>query len=272
MENKIYLWNDRKSAGTGNAEDDFQPFIELSLIETKTPLGLVIILPGGGYRTRAAHEGMPVAKKFNELGFHAAVVQYRVSPYTYPAPQKDVMRAVSFMRSNAEKWLIDPDHIAVGGFSAGGHLACCSGTIALDIEHAAGDEADAFSSRPDAVMLFYPVISSDYAITHVGSFQQLSGQENPDKEFLAMTSLENHITEATPPAFLWHTATDGAVNYQNSLRFAQNMWQKGKRAELHIYPEGNHGMGLACDRTDIRTWPELAANFLENCGFPRKKN
>ena len=73
MENKIYLWNDRKSAGTGNAEDDFQPFIELSLIETETPLGLVIVLPGGGYRTRAAHEGMPIAKKFNELGFHAAV-------------------------------------------------------------------------------------------------------------------------------------------------------------------------------------------------------
>ena len=64
MENRIFLWSDKQSAGTGRVEDDFQPFIELSLLETEKPLGAVIVLPGGGYRARAAHEGMPVAKKF----------------------------------------------------------------------------------------------------------------------------------------------------------------------------------------------------------------
>lgn len=271
MENKIFLWNDKKSAGTGCVEDDFQPFIELSLVETSSPLGAVIVLPGGGYRTRAAHEGMPVAKKFNELGFHAFVLQYRVAPYKFPAPQQDVMRALAMVRANAAKWNVDPAHIAVGGFSAGGHLACCAGTIGLNIDRSAGDFIDEVSAKPDALLLFYPVISNDKSISHFNSFIQLSGKEEPDEEFLTLTRLENQICKDTPPAFLWHTATDGSVNVQNSLRFAQNMWAALKKAELHVYPEGHHGLGLAEDRIDIRSWPVLAANFLENNNFPRKK-
>lgn len=271
MENKIFLWNDKKSANTGRVEDDFQPFIELSLIETSSPLGAVIVLPGGGYRARAAHEGMPVAKKFNESGYHAFVLQYRIAPYKFPAPQQDVMRAVAIVRANAEKWNVDPEHIAVGGFSAGGHLACCSGTIGLNVDRSAGDSIDEVSAKPDALLLFYPVISNDKTIAHFNSFVQLSGKEEPDEEFLNLTRLENQICPDTPPAFLWHTATDGTVNVQNSLRFAQNMWASGKKAELHVYPEGHHGLGLAEDKIDIRSWPVLAANFLENNGFPRKK-
>ncbi len=272
MEDKILLWHDRKSAATSTGEDDFQPFIELSLLENiSAPAGAVIVLPGGGYRARAFHEGMPVAQKFNELGFHAVVLQYRVAPYTWPAPQQDVMRSVALVRANAEKWNIDPCHIAVCGFSAGGHLAACSGTAALDIKYAAGDEADNVSSRPDALVLCYPVITNTPGICHFGSFQQLSGCEQPDEAFLNLTSLENQIRAATPPAFLWHTATDQAVNVENSIRFAKEMWKHGKTAELHIYPEGPHGLGLAEKHNDIRTWPELAANFLEKTGFPRHK-
>jgi acetyl esterase/lipase len=270
MGNKIFLWNDKKSAGTGRSEDDFQPYIELSLLETAEPAGVVIVLPGGGYRARAAHEGVPVAEKFNSLGFHAVTLQYRVSPYRYPAPQQDVMRAVAMVRANAEKWHIDPQHIAVCGFSAGGHLAGCSGTIALNVDRSAGDFIDEVSARPDALILCYPVLSADKAITHLGSIRELSGKEEPDPEFCALVSLENQICEDTPPVFLWHTATDGAVNVQNSLRFARNMWAKGKTAELHVYPEGCHGLGLAADKTDVRSWPDLAANFLLKNGFPVK--
>ena len=271
MDSKIFLWNDKKSAGTGRIEDDFQPYIELSLLETAEPTGVVIVLPGGGYRARAAHEGAPIAAKFNALGFHAVTLQYRVAPYRYPAPQQDVMRAIAMVRANAQKWNIDPQHIAVCGFSAGGHLTCCSGTIALNVDRSAGDLIDEVSARPDALILCYPVISADKAITHMGSIRELSGQEEPSADFSALTSLENQICEDTPPAFLWHTATDGAVNVQNSLRFAQNMWAKGKTAELHVYPEGCHGLGLAVDTVDVRTWPELAANFLMKNGFPCQK-
>ena len=271
MNEKIMLWPDIKSAGTGKKEDDFQPYLVTRLLEnTSSPLGAVIVLPGGGYRMRAPHEGLPVAQKFNALGFHAFVLEYRVAPYAWPAPQQDVMRAVALVRANAGKWNIDPGHIAVGGFSAGGHLAACAGTLALDVDFSAGDGYDSVSPRPDALILCYPVISSDAAITHQGSMQRLSGSETPDDKFLALVSLENQIREETPPAFLWHTATDGAVNVENSLRFAKNMWARGKRAELHVFPQGSHGLGLGEQTTDISIWPELAANFLETAGFPRQ--
>ena len=273
MEDKINLWHDHKSAGTGKREDDFQPYLELSLLpDTQVPLGAVIVLPGGGYRSRAAHEGMIVARKFNELGYHAFVLQYRVAPYVYPAPQLDALRAVALVRSRAAAWQIDPNCIAIGGFSAGGHLACSAGTIALDLKVSAGDEADQVSGRPNALLLFYPVISGKKGITHEGSMINLSGLAEPPEKFRALASLEDQIKEDTPPAFLWHTATDQAVNVENSIGFARNMWASGKQAELHVFPEGSHGLGLAADRTDICHWPELAANFLETLGFPRKKS
>lgn len=270
MNKKINLWPD--SYDPGIPADDFVPYLETSLLEDSSkPLGMVVVLPGGGYRVRAEHEGMPIAKKFNELGYHAAVVQYRVSPWTYPAPQQDAVRAIAIIRANAEKWNVDPDHIAICGFSAGGHLACSCGTIAMDIDRSADDMADAFSGRPDAMILCYPVISNDPEIAHLGSFAALSGQDEPDDDFLAMTRLEDHVSADTPPAFLWHTATDNAVPVQNSLRFAEAMREQDKPAELHIYPEGVHGLGLAEDKVDIRTWPLLAANFLERtAAFPRK--
>ena len=270
MSQKINLWHDQKSAGTGNAADDFQPYLELSLIaDAHRPLGAVIVLPGGGYCNRAPHEGMPVAERFNQLGFHSFCLQYRVAPYSYPAPQQDVARAVALVRANAAKWNVDPEHIAVGGFSAGGHLACCSGTIALDVDRSAGDEADQASARPDALILCYPVITADTVYSHQGSVKNLAGTEEPSDEIRALFSLENQIRPETPPAFLWHTATDQAVNVENSIRFARTMWQAEKRTELHIFPEGRHGLGLAPDCSDISQWPELAAAFLENLNFPR---
>ena len=272
MDSILNLWPDRKSAGTGKVEDDFQPYLKLALLEgSASPLGAVIVLPGGAYTNRAAHEDMCVAQKFNELGFHAAVAEYRVHPYHYPAPQQDAMRAIAMMRSHAREWGVSPEHIAILGFSAGGHLAACCGTIALDVDRSAGDEIDSVCARPDALILCYPVISSVPGITHQGSINQLGGPRAADRDFLELTALENQVRDDTPPAFLFHTATDQAVNVENSVRFARSMWSRGRRAELHVYPEGPHGVGLAADRIDIRTWPELAANFLEAAGFPRKK-
>ena len=273
MEGPIPLWPDRKCAGTGKQEDDFQPYLELTLLKGVTsPMGAVIVLPGGAYTNRASHEDMCVAERFNELGFQAAVAEYRVAPYRYPAPQQDAMRAVAMLRAHAKEWHIDPAHIAVLGFSAGGHLAACCGTIALDADRSAGDEIDAVSARPDALILCYPVITSEHGITHQGSINQLGGPRASDPDFLALTALENQVRPDTPPAFLFHTATDQAVNVENSVRFARAMWKKGRRAELHVFPEGPHGVGMAADRLDVGIWPELAANFLEEIGFPRKKH
>lgn len=272
MDSNLKLWPDSKCAGTGNPEDDFQPYLKLSLLkESTSPLGAVIVLPGGAYTNRAPTENMCVAEKFNTLGFQSAVLEYRVAPYHYPAPQQDAMRAIAMVRAHAEEWHVDPGHIAILGFSAGGHLAACCGTIGLDIDRSAGDEIDVVSARPDAMILCYPVISSVPGITHQSSIDQLGGPLASDEKFLALAALENQIRDNTPPAFLFHTATDRAVKVENSIRFARAMWNKGLRAELHVFPEGNHGVGLALHRPDVCVWTELAAKFLELIGFPRKK-
>lgn len=121
---------------------------------TKAPAGCVIICPGGGYTSRAFHEGEPYALMFNEAGIHAAVVDYRVAPYSHPAPLLDLQRAVRFVRYHAEAWNILPDKIAVCGSSAGGHLAMCAAEF-FDRGKTEGDEIDRISCRPDAAILCY---------------------------------------------------------------------------------------------------------------------
>ncbi len=248
----------------------FAPYMLLYPADAKR--GTVLVLPGGGYRARASErEGMKVAEKFQELGFNAAVLEYRVAPARYPAPQRDVLRAIKLLRANASRWGIDPDHIAVLGFSAGGHLAGCAGVLHDQIEVKVGDEADAVSARPDAMILCYPVISLADDFAHRGSGQNLLG-ENATPENLKKLSLQHLVNEKTPPVFLWHTATDSGVPAQNSIVFAQSMWAQKKTAELHIFTIGNHGQDLAKKLPTAWQWPQMAARFLvEVAHFPAGK-
>ena len=263
MNDQIMLWP-RPVPG------DFQPFLEMSILDhpRTRPSGLVLVLPGGGYHDRAGYEGVPVAQKFNELGWHAATLEYRVSPSTYPAPQQDALRALKLIRSRAEEWGVDKKQIAVLGFSAGGHLAACCGTIWREIDADAGDAADAEAARADALILCYPVIYLSHG--HTGSGRQLFGTDTPRPEQLASLDLDTRVTADTPPAFLWHTATDQIVDVHNSIDFAEAMWKQGNLAELHIYPFGKHGQALG-NRNDLhpelRSWPRLASNFLKTAGF-----
>ncbi|MCQ2352290.1 MAG: alpha/beta hydrolase [Victivallaceae bacterium] len=247
--------------------ENFAPYVLLYPADIKR--GTVLILPGGGYRARAsAREGVQVAEKFQELGFNTAVLEYRVAPSRYPAPQRDVLRAIKLLRANAAKWRIDPNHIAVLGFSAGGHLAGCAGVLYDRIEVKAGDEADAASARPDAMILCYPVISLADDFAHRGSGQNLLG-ENATPENLKKLSLQHLVNQNTPPVFLWHTATDNSVPAQNSIVFAQAMWEKKLTAELHIFTTGNHGKDLAKKLPTAWQWPQMAARFLvEVARFP----
>lgn len=262
----IKLWNRKESAGTGNPADDFEPYFETYLLDnSRPPRGAVVVCPGGGYSNRAPHEAAPIAQKFNELGFHAFVVHYRVAPYRFPAPQRDIFRAVRLIRSRAAEWGVDPAQIAVLGFSAGGHLTASSGTLFHEVNADAGDAADAFPQRPDAILPCYAVIAFK-GWGHLGSGQNLLGDKlDAQSEHF---SLEKRVTPDTPPAFLWHTATDQAVPVRNSIEFATACWKNGVKAELHVFPEGPHGIGLAKDYPDAQRWPELAAKFLTTtCGF-----
>ena len=265
MSDNITLWHDRKTAGPGNEQDDFQPFMEVHLLKTETPVGAVLICPGGAYSHRAPHEGINVAQKFNALGLHAFVVQYRVSPNRFPAPQEDALRAIKIIRSHAAEWKVKPDKIAICGFSAGGHLAASTGVFFDKVSAAAGDGADAFSGRPDALILCYPVISSGPK-GHAGSFTNLLGPE-ATLEQKEQYSLEKLVLPDTPPAFFWHTDDDPGVPVENSLLFSAALREKGIASELHIFPHGRHGLGLAPDFLNIAVWSELCFTWLKGMGW-----
>lgn len=263
---RIELYKQLIKSPSGNHHEDFMPFLDTFLYDgAGSPLGAVLILPGGGYTHRAYHEGDPVARRFNELGYHAFVLQYRVAPYTAPAPQEDLVRAVQIIRSRAAEFRLNPDQIAVLGFSAGAHLAASGALLADKFQSA---ELSGISGKANALLLCYPVVALSEPYAHRGSGTALTGGR--DLEVMRRYDVNRLIDENTPPTFLWHTADDAAVAVRNSLVYAETMWQCGNTCELHVFPHGPHGRGLGAGHKDLRQWPELAANFLEHtAGFTR---
>ncbi|MBR7032897.1 MAG: alpha/beta hydrolase [Clostridia bacterium] len=228
--------------------------------------GCVIVFPGGGYEVRADYEGEPVARMFNSFGIRSFVLEYRVKPYGYPAILTDAQRAVRWVRYHADELLIDPDKIAVLGFSAGGHLASCASTV-YDGGLSDGDEIDRTSCRPDAGILCYAVISMLEPWTHDGTRDVMMG-DRPDREELTrrLTGYLN-VTEDTPPIFMFHTTEDSTVPQQNSLLMAQALAEKKIPYELHMFMDGGHGLGLAEGRPGLEKWGELASIWLKKLGF-----
>jgi len=247
-------------------EGAFRPYLEpWPLAAPDRPRGAVLVLPGGGYGGRADHEAAPVAQRFRQAGLHAFVVHYRVAPHRHPAPLRDAARAVRIVRGRASEWGVDPSRIAVCGFSAGGHLAASLGVHFETAGSQTADDLDALSARPDALVLGYPVITAGQH-THGGSLRNLLG-ENPSPEALRLASVELHVTRSTPPAFLWHTADDPGVPVENSLAFASALRGAGVPFELHVYPSGPHGLGLAPAHPHVATWAELCCEWLAGMGW-----
>ncbi len=251
------LWRDRSIEAFLDRYPDSDPGRKPALL----------VIPGGGYGCVCeTTEGRPIAERFHKFGFRTFVLRYRIAPHRFPEPQQDALRALKLIRANAVTWGVKPDQLAVCGFSAGAHLAACTGTLWREIDACDGDAADGICARPDAMLLSYPVISFSQH-PHLGSAQNLLGP-GAAQEMLEWLSLERRVTAETPPAFVWHTATDQVVPYRNSLLFAEAMWQAGRKCELHLFPYGPHGMQLGYGRDDIRRWPEQAAAFLRTeCGF-----
>lgn len=256
MENKTYLWENPPYIA--DSQNDFRPSItEFKVNDNKTA---VIVCPGGGYGGKAGHEKEPIAKMFNDNGINAFTLDYNVTPCHKFAPLSDVQRAIRVARS------MGYEKVATLGFSAGGHLCCTSGTL-YDFEaYPKTDAIDELSARPDAFMPCYPVVSFG-EFTHMGSRQNLLRDEMNDEALIHLFSNEEHVTENTPPCYIWHTANDGAVPVENSLLLARALADKKVYFELHIYPDGCHGLGLAEDRNDVSCWTKNAVIFLKNLGF-----
>jgi acetyl esterase/lipase len=227
----------------------------------------VIVCPGGGYgHLSMDHEGDQIAKWLNSLGVSAFVLQYRLGPkYHHPVELGDAQRAIRTVRSKAAEYRLLPDRIGIMGFSAGGHLASTAGTHFDAGDAAAADPIDRMSSRPDFLVLCYPVISfGEFA--HQGSRRNLLG-ENPDPKLVESLSNETQVTERTPPTFLFHTTTDATVPVENSVMFYAALRKAGVPAELHIYERGPHGVGLAQTDEALSTWPARLADWLRVRGL-----
>ena len=228
------------------------------------PRPLVVVLPGGGYSGRAAHEADPIARWLNGLGLHAVVCHYRVFPWRHPVPLEDAQRAVRLARSRAAAWNVDPARIGILGFSAGGHLACSVANFGDD--GVDGDDVARLPSRVNALIACYPVVSFG-AFTHSGSRINLIG-EAPAPELVHRLSLENTVTPHNPPAFVWHSADDPGVPVQNSLLYADALSRAGVSFALHIYPHAPHGIGLGRDFPGTaRGWTDACAAWLHERGW-----
>jgi acetyl esterase/lipase len=228
----------------------------------------VIIAPGGAYQGLAtSYEGTQEAYWFNALGVAAFVLQYRLGPrYHHPVELGDAQRAIRMVRARAKEWNIAPDRIGMMGFSAGGHLAATAGTHIDSGTSSAADPLDRISSRPDFLILAYPVISMQLGITHAGSKRNLMG-ENPDPRLVDDLSNELRVSAQTPPTFLFHTTDDSVVSVENSVAFYRALIKAKVPAEMHLFQSGPHGVGMALMDPALSPWTSLLSNWLRARGL-----
>jgi acetyl esterase/lipase len=263
----VLLWPDGAPGAMGD-EDGDKPSIRIYQPEENKTGTVVVVCPGGGYGALATdHEGHQVAKWFNTFGVTAAVLKYRLGPkYHHPAPLEDVSRAVRYMRAHADELGTAADRVGVMGFSAGGHLASTVSTHFDAGKADSNDPIDRASSRPDFSILCYPVISLVGDFSHRGSAKNLLG-ENPDPALLESLSNDTQVTDETPPTFLFHTGEDKGVPVQNCLVYYRALVEHGVPAELHVYQNGPHGVGLAPGDPVLSTWKERLHDWLQVNGF-----
>lgn len=203
----------------------------------------VLVLPGGGYGFTSEREGEAIALKFAAEGICAFILKYHVAPARFPAALCEALTAMAYIRENSGEYHIDSENISVCGFSAGGHLAASVGVHwnKEEILKLIGKEAAVV--RPDNLILSYPVITSG-EYTHEGSMENLLGDKRNDEDLLLFNRLEEQVASDTPRTFIWHTWDDGAVPVENALLFLTALAKNKVEAEVHIYPQGHHGLSL----------------------------
>jgi len=212
-----------------------EPRLEFYLPVEEKSAAAVIIVPGGGFGVLASeHEGSDLALWFRKRGIAAAVLQHRcptnklAKPWELPA--WDTQRAVSLVRAHAADLGVQPDHIGLFGFSAGGQVSLIAATNDEARLYPAADDTDKVSCRPDFLMLCYAWhILADNSLTELKP--------------------EIHISEKTPPTFLAQANDDkGSLAEGSTLAFLALRTAKVS-AELHIYSTGGHGFGMRANDT-----------------------
>ncbi len=200
----------------------------------------VIVVPGGDYQFCSKRESEPVANYFLSKGFQAFVLTYKTCAdhVHYPEELLELASAVDYVRKHAEELYVNPNAVFVVGFSAGGHLTA---NLAVDHAHVSELAGKPLDCRPTAVCLSYPVITTKagYCSSHNNLLDGYTEEEKT--ELMKRLELDEMVTDATTPAFVWTTAEDSAVPAENAIRFALALAKNGIAYEMHIYPQGNHG-------------------------------
>jgi acetyl esterase/lipase len=261
------LWPDGAPGAKGDEAKD-KPTLIIYLPDKPNGVG-VVICPGGGYGGLAMdHEGHQIGRWLNENGIAGFICDYRHrgKGYGHPAPLQDAQRAIRTVRSRAKSFGVDPAKIGILGFSAGGHLCSTAVTHFDNGDARSPDPVMRVSSRPDFGILCYPVIAFSQPYTHKGSQKNLLG-EDASPELVASLSNEKQVKDDTPPCFLWHTEEDKGVPPENSVVFYQALLAHKIPAELHIYEQGPHGLGLAKLRPGANAWPEACIVWLKVRGI-----
>jgi len=240
------------------------------LADTSEPSAAIVILPGGSYRgVSLVKEGFEVAEQLNAYGIAAFVLKYRTPSDAHMLDRRigalqDAQQALKLVRERAREWNVDPRRVGLMGFSAGGHLAA---TAATRFARPVLPGATAEQVRPDFLVLAYPVISFEDAITHEVSRETLLGAV-ATRELIEAYSNERHVTAQTPPTFLMHAADDRSVPVANSLRFFEALQAAKVPSQLIVYPAGGHGFGLRNATTPDR-WIERVHDWLASSGYLR---
>ena len=237
------------------------PTLDVYIPENKTSDIAVVIMPGGAYTHHAVHEGKGYAEFLNAHGITAFVCPYRVNPHLFPLPLLDSRRAIRYVRYHSEEYGISKNKVYIMGSSAGGHLAAMTSSYFKPIEFEGVDAIDEESFRPDGQILCYPVIALlGKGLAHLSSGQQLLGMKQAEMG----EELSPHLIadENAPRAFMWHTFEDAGVSMNNSLLYAKRLRDHGVSTEVHIYPKGGHGLGLAENLPHTRNWSRELLEWL----------
>lgn len=272
---EIPLWPKGAPGALGTDPADVPTLTVFRPDPAKATGASVVICPGGGYGFLAVeHEGAEVARWLNSLGVTGVMLKYRLAPkYHHPAMIQDANRAIRTVRARALEWGLDPNKVAVLGFSAGGHLASTAGTHFDAGKPDSDDPIERVGCRPDRMILVYPVVALATPFGHSGSKKNLLG-DNPPKALLESLSNETQVTGETPPTFLAHTNEDAGVPAENSLLFAMALRKAKVPVELHLFQKGAHGLGLGtgwgtriAPEPSFQAWPGLCATWLKGQGF-----
>lgn len=265
-------------------------------IEKDRRFPAMIVCGGGAYLGISDREKEPVALYYLHQGFQVFVLTYQTEATgdpQYPQPLFDLAKLMKQIREHSQEWLIDPEKIAIVGFSAGANLCA---QLATHWHEAWLGEAVAVADnqllRPAAVILAYPLLdflqqekyanddptidlSMGYVTTTKRAFMKHANEvflgQDYTEERMKEASPYYHVSQQTPPTFIWTTGADNLVYPQQSLTYANRLLAAGVPVELHLFEEGQHGLSLGTyqssgDETlmnqDVAVWTELALRFL----------